>query len=474
MGKELTKKRVGMDLTQGNILKLLLIFAGPLLLADLVQQLYSVVDLIIIGQYVGSTGTVGVATGGEVADILTPIATGLATAGQIYIAQLIGAKDVKDLEKTVGTLFTVMMGLSVLFTVGTVVSYGAVLRLLNCPEEAFSQAAAYMIITAFGIPFIFIYNAMCGVLRGMGESKRPLLFVLVAAGVNIFLDIFLVAVFKMEAAGTAVATVLAQVGAATAAFIYLYKRRNQLGFKLRLSSFRIDGQALFVILKLGIPKIFSSMCIRFSLLWCKSQINAYGLVASATYSVGNKLQKLCAVFVHSVSNGAAAMVSQNIGARRHDRAKQIVWTTFGCTLVAAAVLSILSLTFPRQLFGVFTKDAEVIEAGVVFMQILCITFFMSAFLSSFSSIVTGSGFAELDFLTGMMDGVICRIGLSLLFVNVVGMGVEGYFLGSALARFLPGMIVFIYFLSGKWKNRKLLSESGRRFAKKEPVEEKSA
>ena len=154
MGKELTKKRVGMDLTQGNILKLLLIFAGPLLLADLVQQLYSVVDLIIIGQYVGSTGTVGVATGGEVADILTPIATGLATAGQIYIAQLIGAKDVKDLEKTVGTLFTVMMGLSVLFTVGTVLSYGAVLRLLNCPEEAFSQAAAYMIITAFGIPFI--------------------------------------------------------------------------------------------------------------------------------------------------------------------------------------------------------------------------------------------------------------------------------------------------------------------------------
>lgn len=441
-------KKIGMNLTEGSIVKMLVMFAGPILLADLVQQLYSVVDLIIVGKFVGSAGTVGVSTGGEISDMVTPVATGLAMAGQIYIAQLVGAKEDSRVKGTIGTLFTLMFGLSIVFSFMTVFGYRFILRLLNCPQEAFAQSAAYMLITTAGIPFIFLYNAICGVLRGLGESKRPLLFILVAAAVNIVLDVFMVAVLDMQAAGTAIATVMAQVGAASAAFIYLYKRRTQLGLEFRLKYFKMDSKELRIILRLGIPKIFSSMCIRFSLLWCKSQINAFGLIASATYSVGNKLQKLCAVFVHSVCSGAAAMISQNIGARKYDRAKAVVWTTFGCTFLVATVLGFFALLVPRQMFAVFTSDPEVIEAGVVFMRILVITFYLSSVLSSFGAIVTGSGFAALDFLTGMMDGVVCRIGFSLLFVYVMGMGVEGYFLGSAMARSVPGLIVFGYFISG--------------------------
>ncbi|MCD7818618.1 MAG: MATE family efflux transporter [Lachnospiraceae bacterium] len=457
-GNTTVSKRVGMDLTQGKILHTLLAVAVPLLLADLLQQLYSMVDLIVIGQFVGSTGTVAVSTGSEVSDILTPIATGFATAGQVYIAQLMGSKNYRDVEKAVGTLLTVMLGLCVAFTIGTLAGHRILLDILNCPEEAYEQAASYMVITAFGIPFIFMYNAICGVLRGMGETRRPMVFVLVAASVNIVLDLILVVAFSLDAAGTAIATAAAQAGSAIAAMVFLYRRREYLGFTLRASSFGIDRHSLSVLLRLGIPKIFSGLCVRVSLLWCKSQINAYGLIASATYSVGNKLQKLCIVFVQSVSSGSATMVGQNLGAGKKERVRKIVWTTFACTMVSATVLSALSLLFPRQLYGIFSKDSEVIEAGVTFMRILCITFYMAGFYSSFLSVVTGSGFARLEFVTGMMDGVVCRIGFSLLFVYVVGIGVEGYYLGSALARFLPGVICLIYFLSGKWKDKKLLSE----------------
>lgn len=201
-----TKGRVGTNLTEGPIMRTLLIFAIPIVLTNLIQQLYSLVDVIVIGQFVGNAGTVGVNTGGEISDLLTPVAMGFSTAGQIYIAQLTGAGDEKGVKRSIGTLLSFMMLLSMGLAVVTIVFCDPILTVLNCPAEAWSQAKSYMIITAIGLPFIFGYNAVVGVLRGMGESKRPLIFILVAAAVNIILDLLLVAVFKMDAAGTAIAT----------------------------------------------------------------------------------------------------------------------------------------------------------------------------------------------------------------------------------------------------------------------------
>ncbi len=233
MGAAIMKnKKVGTDLTHGKILSTLLVFAIPIVLTNLIQQLYSMVDLIIVGQYVGSAGTVGVATGGEVSDLMTPVATAFSTAGQIYIAQLVGAKQDKKVKETIGTLLTLMFLISFACIILTVIFHRQILVLLNCPAEALQQATYYMIITTLGMPFIFGYNAVCGVLRGMGESKKPLIFILVAAGVNIVCDVLLVAVFRLEAAGTAIATVLSQFGAFAAAFYYLYRNKEQFDFEL--------------------------------------------------------------------------------------------------------------------------------------------------------------------------------------------------------------------------------------------------
>ena len=218
----------------------LLLFAIPIVLTNLIQQLYSMVDLIVIGQYAGNIGTVGVNTGGEIADLVTPVAMGFSTAGQIFIAQLSGAGNDEKIKKTVGTLLTFMIFVACILGVFTISFSRLFLDVLNCPQEAVGQARAYMIITALGMPFIFGYNAVCGVLRGMGESKSPLIFIIVAAILNVFLDLLLVVVFHMGAAGTAIATAVSQFGSFAAALFFMWKKKERFDFELKLSYFKIQ------------------------------------------------------------------------------------------------------------------------------------------------------------------------------------------------------------------------------------------
>jgi putative MATE family efflux protein len=452
-------KRIGMDLTQGSVMRGLVLFAIPIVLANLIQQLYSLVDLMVIGQFMGATGTVGVSTGGEIADMLTPIATSFGTAGQIYIAQLAGARQDKKSKEAIGTFISMMELMSVAFMAATILFRVPILQVLNCPQEAFSEADNYMVITALGMPFIFGYNAICGILRGMGESKRPMLFITIAAIVNIFLDILLVAPpFNMQAAGTAIATVISQAASCIAAFVYMYKRRSHFDFEMKLSYFRMHWEPAKIILSLGVPQAARSLLVRFSMLWVNASVNAYGLTESATNSVGNKLQKFLEVYSMGLSQAAAAMIGQNLGARKNDRARKVVWYTFALSLAITGVIVILVLICPKAIFGIFTKDDAVLAMGVDYLHIMIVHFFFSALTGSFQSMMIGCGYASMNFVVGILDGVVCKIGLSVLFANVLHMGAYGYFWGTALSRALPGALVLWYFLSNKWAERKLLTD----------------
>lgn len=445
-----------MDLTEGPIMKTLLAFAIPIVLTNLVQQLYSMVDLIVAGQFIGNIGTVGVNTGGEIADLVTPVAMGFSTAGQILIAQLVGAREDQKVKDSIGTLLTFMLLFSCLLAAGTIVFSTQILHLINCPEEAFRQAKDYMIITALGMPAIFGYNAVIGVLRGMGESKKPLIFILIAAAINIVLDLLLVIAFRLEAAGTAIATTASQFGSFLAAFYFMWKERDKFNFELKLSYFKMEGHTLWVLIKLGIPQVTRSLLVRFSMLWVNATANSYGMVVSATNSVGNKLQKFLEVFIQGVDTASAAMIGQNLGARKIDRAGKVTLDTLKASLICAAVIALLSLTIPEQMFGLFTRDEEVRALGAVFLKIMIIHFFASATVGAFQSMVTGCGFVSLGFAIGILDGVICKVGLSLLFVHVFQMGYIGLFWGVACSRILPAFLCMAYYFSGKWKTRKLL------------------
>ncbi|MCC8045951.1 MAG: MATE family efflux transporter [Clostridiales bacterium] len=458
MGETTTKKKLGLDLTVGPVFKTLLTFAVPIILTNLIQQIYSMVDLAVIGQFVGSTGTVGVSTGGEISDFMTPLATAFAMSGQVYVAQLMGSGQKEKAQKTIGTLLSIMFLASFICMAVTFVFHRQILTLLNCPEEAWSQARTYMIITVAGMPFIFGYNGVCGVLRGMGESQKPLIFISVAAVVNVILDLLLVAVFRMEAAGAAIATVMAQVGSFAAAFWFLYKNREMMGFELKPSYFKIEKEAAKKIIVLAIPQMVRSSLVRFSMLWVNSNVNAYGLTAAATNSVGNKIQKFMEVFMQGVETAASSMVGQNLGAKKPKRARDCILCTFAFCMGVAAISSVMFVCIPKQLYSIFTSDPEVLEFGVTYLRIMVMTIFVAGITGSFQSMVTGCGFVSLGFVLGIIDGVVSRIGFSLLFLNVFNMGVTSYFWGTAFSRTLTGVIVVGYFISGKWKTRKLLTE----------------
>ena len=449
-------KRYGMDLTQGNILRQLLIFMLPLLAANLIQQLYNTVDMIVIGQFVGAEGTVGVAVGGQAAQFLTMVSMGLAVGGQVYVSQLTGAGQRAKINDAVGTLFSFVLIVSLALMITGLCITDLLVKIMATPPEAVKEATDYMRITFFGFPFIFGYNAVCAVLRGMGDSRRPLIFVSIAATSNIIFDLILVARFNLAAAGTAIATVVGQALSFLFAIVFLYRRRENFGFDFKLRSFRIRWEHLKIFLKLGLPEIVRSACIQLTVIYVNSLINAFGLVASATNSVGNKITQLANTITMSMNQGCSAMIGQNLAAGKQERAKKIVLTGIVFALALATVNSILALTVPRFVFSIFTNDPDVIEFGVVFMRVAIIIFYLSALMGPTQSMVTGSGFAILGLAVGILDGVVFRLLFSYLFATVLGMDVVGYFLASALARLGPVLICGGYFLSGKWRTRKLL------------------
>lgn len=449
-------KRYGMDLTEGSILRQLLVFMLPLLAANLVQQLYNTVDMIVIGQFVGSEGTVGVAVGGQAAQFLTMLSMGLATGGQVYISQLTGARQHELINDAVGTLLSFVTLLSVILMVGGLVFADQLVSLMGTPAEAVSEATDYMRITFLGFPFIFGYNAVCAVLRGMGDSRRPLIFVCIAAVSNIIFDLLLVAVFDLAAAGTAIATVVGQALSFLFSIVFLYRRRENFGFDFKRRSFAIRWEHLKIFLKLGLPQAVQSACISLTVIYVNSLVNAYGLVASATNSVGNKITQLANTITQSMNQACAAMIGQNLAAGKQDRAKKIVYTGMVFALALAVINTVLALTVPRQIFAIFTNDPEVIEFGVTFMKVAIVIFFLSSLMGPTQAMVTGSGFAILGLFVGVLDGVVFRLTFSYLFATVLGMGVVGYFLASALARLGPVLICGGYFFSGKWKTHKLL------------------
>lgn len=433
-------------------------FVMPLVLANFVQQIYNTVDMMVIGQYAGNSGTVGVSTGGEVATLLTFLATGFGSAGQIYVSQLVGAKDTKRLNETIGTLLTFMLGLSICLTVICIVCCELFLGWLNCPQEALHQAKNYMRIVSVGLPFVFGYNAVCGILRGMGEGKRPLIYISIAASVNVVLDIVLVAWIPLEAAGTAIATVLAQLASFVACLFSLYRHHERLDLHWNRSAVRICKEHLKVLLSIGIPLCAQSLLVQISLLICSARINLYGMVASGTNSIGNKIQKLINIFTSSIITGSGAMIGQNLGARKPERVKKIVGASLAAAMFFAVLGSVIVNLFPSAVYRLFTKDQEVISFGAVYLRIATITFLLSALQGPFQAVITGCGHVKLSFISGLMDGVILRLGVSFTFAYLLDMGIIGFFYGNALARLAPVVIGLWYYFSGKWMKRKLLSE----------------
>lgn len=452
-----TAKQIGTDFTQGDITRHLLHFMIPLLLAGILNNLYNMIDTIIISQFVGKVGNVSVSTGGKVMMTLSVFSTALSGAGQTVIGQLVGKGERQEVSRAIGSLFTLLGILSVVLGAASFLISRQMIAWLNTPEESFEGALAYMRITSVGLLLTSGYNVSCSVLRGMGDSRHPLIFIAIAALVNLVLDLVFIAVLDWGAAGTAWATIIGQGISFAISLFYLYRQREKAGFDFRWKRFRLDRKMTRTILRIGIPMTAASLFISSTQVVLMGFVNTYGLVQAAAYGVADKLLTMENVANQSISQAGSTIVAQNIGAGKPERVRELVRASLKVSLIAAAGIGLIVMLFPELIFRIFIQDEAVLAYARPFMCVAAGTCFISACHVSVGSVVTGTGNARLQMITGFLDGVVLRILLGLFFGQVLGLETVGFFMGHGLARLAPLIGGLLYYLSGQWKTRQLFT-----------------
>lgn len=439
------------DLTKGSVTKQLIKFATPFLLSNLLQALYSVADMIIVGQFCGKTGITGVSIGSQINILVTGAAMGLSVGGTVLIAQYGGQKMYGEQRKTIGTMTSLYMILAVVLTVAMMLLCNPLLTLLNTPASAYSEAENYYNICMGGMVFMFLYNAISGVLRGMGDSKRPLYFVLIAAITNVVLDLILVGKFGMASAGAAWATISAQALSVIISLIYLAKKKFFAEYKL--SDFKISKDKLRPLMQIGLPSSIQSLVVSLSFLTLTALVNSLpnAEVASACQGIGGKINSFAILPGLAISSAISSMAGQNIGAGEFARAKKTMLTGMVMAFsVSVLVFAVVNL-FPEFLIRLFDSEPEVIETGARYIRIISFDYLFACIMFCLNGLAIAAGNTYIALINAICNGILVRMPLAYFLVKAMDMGFDGVAFAMGFASLIGIVIGAIYVQSGKWK-----------------------
>ncbi|MDO5308263.1 MAG: MATE family efflux transporter [Planctomycetia bacterium] len=463
-GIETHGKLRSVDFTHGAIGKSLIVFATPLFLSSALQIAYNVVDMIVVGRTLGYAGISAVAVGGDVVNFLTYLAIGFSNATQVIVAQYLGMGRRTELGRLVATAFSFLCLIALLLSIVCFGMRHTLLAIMHAPPEALTEATRYANVALLGLIFIYGYNVSAAILRGMGDSLRPFFFIVVATLTNIALDLILVVALKLGAFGAALATLLSQALSCACSCAYLAMNREKYRLTLSWRDFlKWDWHALGKLTTLGVPMALKNASVQSTKLFVNSWVNSYGVAASAFAGITNKLSAAANLVSNSFNTAGATMIGQNIGAGRYDRVRRVMTTIFKITGTLATVWILIFIFFPRQIYGCFTTSEEVLAIGVKFVPIAIVLFYGAVARSGMNALINGSGNYKVNFVTAILDGVVLRIGLALLFGLGFKMRHFGFWLGDALAGYTPFFVGLGLYLSGAWKRSCLVPapEQGR-------------
>lgn len=442
------------DFTKGSITKNLIIFALPLFFANLLQVVYNMADMAVVGHVLGKTGISAVSVGGDVTHLLTFIAMGLSNAGQVLIARYIGAKEKHKIGKFVGTMGGFLVISAFVLTALGLIFQTELLTLMNTPEEAFKGAISYSTVSMAGLVFIYGYNTVSAILRGMGDSKHPFIFIAIAAVLNVVLDLIFVITFDMGEMGAALATIISQAVSFISCVIFLAKRRKEFELTMKLKDFIVwDKEMLSALLKLGIPMAIKTASIQISKLFVNSYINSYGVAVSAFSGIANKIASVANLISMAMNTAGSTVVGQNLAAGEFKRVKKVLKSLAEITLTVSTFFSVLIILFPEEIFSLFisTNETDVLSIAKNYIPIAILLFYGAAARAIMNALLNGSGNYKINFATAIFDGIIMRIGLALLFGLALNMKYYGFWLGDALAGFTPFFIGVVFYVTGSWK-----------------------
>lgn len=437
------------DLTEGNVTKQLLGFATPFFVAQILQACYSMADMLIAGHFMGDYGISAINNSSVCIMLITMLVNGFALSGTVLVAQYVGAKQPENAKKSIGTLFTVFIYCAIGVTILGLLFTNRIVILLRTPKEALNEARNYLRICFGGTLFICGYNAVSAVLRGLGDSKRPLYFVAVATVVNIILDLIFVGVLEWGAGGAAFATILAQGLSFALAVRTLYN--NNFVFDFKRKSFVIYRDKLKMILKIGLPSAIQSTVVNFSMLFVLTTINGYGLAASTAAGIGSKIDSFAILPTIAVSQSVASMAGQNLGAGCIYRARETVFAGIRISLSFGVVIYLLINIFGINIIGLFSCSPQTVEVALMYIKFVSIFYIANSIMFVINGLATGSGNSIFALGNAVLSVIIVRIPLIYIFQNVMGFGLKGVFMAMGLAQYAGLITAGLFYVSGKWK-----------------------
>lgn len=445
------------DLTKGSVIKNLILFSLPFVLSNFIQSLYSVCDMIIIGNFTSVECLNGVSNATQLTMLFTNAVIGLAVGGTVLIGQYIGSGNKSEIKRSIGTLFTLLLAIGVGLSAISPFISAPVLKLMHVDSNSMQYATSYFITVMSGTVFVFAYNALAGVMRGMGDSKHPMVFVAIAAVVNIGLDLLFVGVWDMNAFGAALATIISQAFSVILCIIYL--RRHDFVFDFHPRSFRIDRAKLSTITKIGFPTMLNNICTSLSFVFLMSMANITSSAGGGAVGVVGKYNGFAILPAIGVSSAISAMVAQNFGAGDIKRVKQTL--LHGMLIAESITLAIFVITrlFPEQILRLFNDNEEFIALGKDYISSFSFDYIIVPIQFCFNGLFIGSGHTTFALLSGMCSSLLFRIPSCWLLGIALEGGMRGIGAGAPIASLAATAISFVFFLTGKWKKQTLSLES---------------
>ncbi|MCI6880112.1 MAG: MATE family efflux transporter [Clostridiaceae bacterium] len=443
----MNEKKNTVLMTEGGIFKNLLFFATPLILGNLLQQMYNAVDSIIVGNYVGSNALAAVGAGASLIYLLIAFSLGASVGAGVIVSQYLGAKEKEGVHKAVHTAMTISIILGLILTAGGILFSRKLLVMMNTPAEILDDAACYLRIYSCGLIFNVVYNMAAGILNAAGNSRRSLMYLAAAAVVNIFMDLLLIAGLKIGVAGAAIATNFSQAISCILALWFLF--RVPADYRISLKSLRIHKAMALRIIQIGLPTGIQNMVISFSNILIQASINQYGATAVAGFSAYLKIDGFNILPVLSFSMAITTFIGQNYGAGKYDRMKKGMWVTLLMGIVYTVLTGILLLTFSGQIMRLFSEDVGVIAYGQTAMRYFCPFYWILAILHSLAGTVRGTGKSIPPMVVLLVSLCLFRI-VWIQLVLPYYTSIEGIFILYPVSWLVGAVLMILYTWKGKW------------------------
>ena len=442
-------------MTQGNIWKLLITFSIPLIIGNLLQQMYNTADSIIVGNFVGSNGLAAVGSGTALINLIIAFAQGASVGAGVVVSQYIGADKKDKIKISVHTSICISIILGLILSLLGIFASPSLLIMMKTPKVVLKSSILYLQIYCGGLIFNVIYNMATGILNAAGNSKKPLVYLAIASFTNIILDLLFIKIFKLGVMGAAIATDISQAISCILAIGYLLKVKSD--YKLYIKDLKINKETAVKIIKIGLPTAIQNMVISFSNVLVQSSVNAYGATAMAGYAAYLKIDGFNILPVLSISMAVTTFTGQNVGANRLDRVKKGMYSSLIMVLVYTVFIGAVLLIFSHQVLGLFTHSAQVIMYGQLAMKYFCPYYFLLGILNVLAGTVRGAGKGIPPMIILLFSMCIFRIlwiKIALPFYS----SIDGVFILYPISWLVGAILMILYTNFGKWLPHKQMEK----------------